>query len=418
MKLHSGLVSTLLVALLGAQPGNAASVADWPEFRGPTGQGLSETATPPIEWGPEKNIAWKSDLPGTGWSSPVIYEGAIYLTSAVEDENGALASLRVLRLDAKSGGTVWDSEVFSQLGRAKKHPKNGHASPTPIVSDNRIYVHFGPLGTACLDTDGDVLWRQQGLPYKTPHGSGGSPVLHDGKLIYSCDASDSPFLVALDADTGKVAWKQPRETNAGKTFSFSTPLIIEDKGRALAVSPGSGLVGAYDVNDGEEVWRVLYGEGFSVVPRPVMAHGMVYVATGFGRPLLYAIRMGGRGDVSNSHVVWTDKEGAPNTPSMLVVGEELYAVDDRGTFSCLDARTGHVHWREDVGGKFSSSLVFADDRVYATNEDGTTLVVQRGREFRKLAENALEERVYASPALSGAALFIRSESSLYRIEAP
>jgi outer membrane protein assembly factor BamB len=417
MKYRYALTLILCITSCAATAESAVPLSDWPEFRGPTGQGIAENATPPLEWSQGKNILWKREIPGKGWSSPVVYDDSVYLTTAIEDGQDNILSLHAIRIDADTGDILWDEEVFHRSNQSKKHTKNGYASPTPIVADGRVYVHFGPMGTACLDTEGKVLWRQTGLAYETPHGSGGSPILYGGKLIFSCDATDTPFIVALDQSTGKVAWRTERETQASKKFSFSTPLLIDDHGRKLVVSAGSGMVGAYDVNDGTEVWHVRYGEGFSVVPRPVLAHGLIFIATGFVRPCrVYAIRTGGQGDVSDTHVAWTSTESAPHTPSMLAVDDELYFLSDRGEFSCVDAVTGRVHWRERVGGRFSASPVYANNRIYATNEDGVTVVVQAGKKFQLLAENALEERTFASPALCGQALFIRSEHSLYRIE--
>lgn len=407
-----------LSVLILCLPCVAEMSADWPEFRGPTAQGIALDATPPKTWGPEENIAWRTPLPGAGWSSPVLRNGAIYLTAAHLDDERNPTSLRAICVDAETGELRWDVEALSWSGRSKRQPKNGYASPTPIAADGRVYVHFGHMGTACLDTAGKVMWRQTGLPYNTPHGNGASPVLFDGKLIYSADDAEEPFIVALDADTGEVIWKTARITDANLKFSFCTPLIIEDEGRQLAVSPGSGFVGAYDIADGNEVWRVNYGEGFSVVPRPVLAHGLIYVANGFTRPCtLHAIRTGGRGDVTDSHVAWTITEGVPHTPSMLAVGDGLYFISDKGKFSCVDARTGKVHWQEELDGNFSASLSWADGRIYATNEKGMTTVVNAGKEFAVLAQNGLGETTLASIAFSGSALFLRTEEALYRIEA-
>jgi outer membrane protein assembly factor BamB len=409
----SGLVLTFHAAT------GQAALSDWPEFRGPTGQGIAADATPPVEWNAEKNIAWKAELPGAGWSSPIVYGGAIYLTTALLDGDGNPRSLRALRINGDNGAVEWDQEVFAWSGPAQKHAKNGYASPTPVAADGRIYVHFGPMGTACLDSAGKVLWRQQGLAYETPHGNGGSPVLFGGKLIFSCDDAKAPFVAALDQNTGDIAWKTMRPTDASMKFSFCTPLVLESGGEPLVVSPGSGMVCAYRPGDGAEVWRVLYGEGFSIVPRPVSAHGFVYMATGFARPSsVYAIRLGGQGDVTSTHVAWTTEEGTPHTPSMLLVEKELYYLSDRGEFTCADAATGAVHWQESLDGKFSSSPVFADGRIYATNEDGVTCVVAAGTDFKRLAENPLGERTFASAAVCGKSLFLRTESHLYRIEAP
>lgn len=417
MFVRYALVLLLGIASYPAAAGNVPPLGNWPEFRGPTGQGIAEDAEPPLEWSREKNIVWKQAIPGTGWSSPAVYEGAIYLTTALVDDQENLQSLRAIRIAADTGAIVWNEEVFPWSGRSQKQPKNSYASPTPIVSEGRVYVHFGPMGTACLDTAGKILWRQTDLAYDTPHGNGGSPVLYGGTLIYSCDDTKNPFVVAVDKGTGKVVWKTARETGASKKFSFSTPLVIGGGGRDLVVSPGSGAVCAYDASDGTEVWRVQYGEGFSVVPRPVFAHDLVYIATGFAQPCsVYAIRTGGSGDVTGTHVAWTSDEGAPHTPSMLAVGGALYFVSDRGEFSCVDAVTGRVHWREQVDGRYSASPVCAGNRIYATNEDGTTVVVQAGTAFQLLAENPLGERTYASPALCGKSVFMRTEENLYRIE--
>ncbi|MBL7645264.1 MAG: PQQ-binding-like beta-propeller repeat protein [Candidatus Hydrogenedentes bacterium] len=395
----------------------AAPLQDWPEFRGPTAQGIAEGATPPVEWSAEKNIAWKRAIPGIGWSSPVVYQGGVYLMTALLDGEEKPTSLRALRVGGETGEIVWDVEVFPWSGPVQKQPKNSFASPTPIVAEGKVYVHFGPMGTACLDTEGKVLWKQTELAYDTPHGNGGSPALSGGKLIYSCDDTQNPFVVALDQNTGKVLWKTQRTTDASKKFSFSTPLVIDEGGRKRAVMPGSGFVGAYDLEDGAEVWRVNYGEGFSVVPRPVLSHGLVFVATGFINPCsVLAIRVGGEGDVTESHLAWRMDEGAPHTPSMLPLGDELYFVSDRGEMSCVDVATGTLHWREDIGGRYSASLVMGGGRIYVTSEEGTTHVVQAGKTFRKIAENVLPEKTYASLALSGPAIFLRTEGNLYRIE--
>lgn len=394
-----------------------AQANDWPEFRGPLTNGVSETATPPLEWSQEKNIAWRQEIPGEGWSSPVVYDGSVYLTSAIMDDEEAPRSLRVLRVDAATGVILWNEEAIPWSGNSIKHVKNGYASPTPIVADDRIYVHFGPKATACLDTAGKVLWGQTDLAYEVRHGTGGSPVLHDGKLIFTCDDLTTPYTVALDANSGKVVWRSDRESTTKFRDSFCTPIIIDDQDRKLVVSPGAGTVGAYDVEDGKEVWRVRYGEGFSVVPRPVVAHGMIFMATGTNGVGVMAVRPGGRGDVTDTHVVWKLRDGWPETPSMLVIGEELYYVSDKGEFSCVDALTGKLHWRERLRGKFTASPVYANGHIYLTTEKGVTLVVQPGKEYTLLAENDLDEDTLASLALSGSALFLRTENALYRIGA-
>lgn len=403
----------LFIALLvGAFAASANSASDWPEFRGPTGQGLSDARGLPLEWSATKNVEWKTPIPGRGWSSPVIKGGRVFLTTAVEEGGGL--SLRVLALDASDGRVLWNTEALASSA-AKAHQKNSHASATPVIDGDRLYAHFGHYGTACLDGNGKVLWRQTGLRYEPVHGNGGSPALVDDRLVFSCDGASDPFIAALDKRTGKVLWKTPRQTNARKTFSFSTPLVIEVQGRKQIVTPGSAVVCALDPRDGREIWRVRYPEGYSVVPRPVFGHGLVFFSTAFDRPVIYAIRPDGAGDVTDSHVAWTVNRGAPKTPSLLLAGDELYSVADDGMATCLDARTGTIHWQERIGGNYSASPVFADGRIYAQNETGVGVVLQPGKKFRKLAENNLGERTLSSYAVTSGALFIRGEQHLFRV---
>jgi outer membrane protein assembly factor BamB len=394
----------------------AQGAQEWPEFRGPTGQGYASNAHVPLEWNSARNIAWKRSIPGKGWSSPVAKGGRLYLTSATQSGDSK-TSLRVLCLDEISGKTLWNVEVFGEeSGQAARiHAKNSHASSTPVVTDDRLYVHFGHRGTACLDLGGKILWRNTSLVYPPVHGNGGSPVLVGDALIFSCDGASDPFVVALDRNTGKEIWKTRRVTDAKKKFSFSTPLVIDVKGGKQIISPGSGAVCAYDPKTGQELWRVRYGEGYSVVPRPVFGHGLIFLSSGFDKPVVMAIRPDGQGDVTDTHVVWTLAKGGPTTPSLLLVGDELYMVSDGGIASCVEARSGKVHWQERIGGNYSASPVFAGGRIYFQNEEGTGVVLKPGREFQKLAANVLGERTLASYAVTDDALFIRTEENLYKV---
>jgi outer membrane protein assembly factor BamB len=388
---------------------------DWPEFRGPGGQGVSSATRLPIRWSTTENVVWKIAVPGEGWSSPVLKDGRIHLTTAVPTAGGGL-ELRVLGWEAATGRILWDTVVFSlPVAGPSIHSKNGQASPTPVIDGDRIYVHFGHHGTACLDRDGKVLWRQTSLGYTPVHGNGGSPALVDGMLVFSIDGAEKPRVVALDARDGKVRWETVRETPARKKFSFSTPLAITVGGRREVISPGSGGVIAYAPEDGRELWRVLYGEGYSVIPRPILAQGKLFVSSGYDRPVLYAIRTGGNGDVTESHVAWTLTKGAPNTPSMVVVEDLLYCVSDGGIASAVEVETGKVVWNERLGGDFSASIVYGDGRLYFLNETGTCFVVKPGREFAVVAKNDLGERTLASPAADDGTLYIRTAGHLYRI---
>ncbi len=404
-----------LVFLLTATVALAAET-EWPQFRGPDGQGISLAKGVPVKWSATENVAWSVEVPGRGWSSPVLSKGRLYLTSAVGE--GDEITLRALCFDAKDGRTIWNTEVFKPDagGATKMHRKNSASSPTPIVTTDRLYVHFGHLGTAALDLDGKIVWKQTTLAYPPVHGTGGSPILIDGSLVFSCDGQSDPFVVALDAATGNVRWKTPRQSPAKKQFSFSTPLAVKLGGTTQIVSPGSGLVGSYDLKDGRELWRVGYGEGYSVIPRPVFAHDLLFVSSSFDKPVLKAIRpAGAKGDVTESNVAWEWGKGVPHTASMVVVGDELYFVSDAGIASCVDARTGDQRWSERLGGNFSASPVVAEGRIYFQNETGVGTIVKAGRTYELLATNDLAEPTLASPAVAAGALFIRSERHLWRI---
>jgi outer membrane protein assembly factor BamB len=389
---------------------------DWPQFRGPTGQGHSTETGLPIEWSETQNVAWKVQVSG-GWSSPAISGGRVWLTgvNATRTARGqdAAVSLRLIGLDAVSGREVVNTEVFTIANPETINVKNSRASPTPIVDGDRVYVHFGADGTAALTTAGEILWSTR-LRYDAQHGNGGSPVLYRDLLIVNCDGwGEEAYVVALDTRTGKPRWKTSRRRPWSQ--AYSTPLVIRVGDEDQIVSVGAYRTVAYEPLTGKEVWRVSYGEGFSNVPRPVFGHGLVFIATGFQEPALMAVRADGRGDVTRTHVAWTLTRGAPYTPSPLLVGDELYYVSDTGVLSCVDARTGQMIWQQRIGGNYSASPVFADGRIYALNEEGMTTVFRPGRTFQKLAANRLDGMTLASMAIADRALYIRTDTHLYRI---
>jgi outer membrane protein assembly factor BamB len=406
---------TLVVAQLLC---SACSAEDWPQFRGPSGNGISDATNVPIKWTAEENVAWKIAIPGSGWSSPILSGGRLYVTTATGDADAGDVSLRALCLGAEDGQMIWNVEVFrpSAADARQVHTKNSLASSTPLIEGGRLYVHFGHMGTAALDLEGNIIWKQETVKYRPVHGNGGSPALAGELVVFSCDAASEPFVAALDRNDGQVRWKTPRNTTARQKFSFSTPLVIEVDGRQQIISAGSGFVGAYDPQDGREIWRVRYGDGYSVVPRPVFAHETIFVSSGFNRPRLLAIDpKGAERDATDSHVLWTHERGAPLTPSMIVAEGDLYMVADNGVATCLDIRTRRPHWTERLAGDFSASPVLAEGRVYFLNEEGTTYVVKADKEYELLATNELGERSLASPAVGDSALFLRTESHLWRI---
>ena len=393
--------------------------ADWPQFRGPGGQGHSDAKNLPLTWSETENIAWKVPIAGLGWSSPSIQGNQIWLTTAVDDGK----SLRAIALDRASGMTLHDVEVFKLDNPSSVHSKNSHASPTPLIEGDRVYVHYGAHGTACLTTDGKIVWSTQELKYNHRHGPGGSPVIFENLLILNCDGSDIQFVVALDKTTGEIRWKKKREhigedRLAGKSsvpMAYTTPLLIDINGTTQLLSTGSDSIVAYNPQTGDEYWWFRF-DGYSNVLRPVVGKGLVFISSGYDRPEFYAVRIDGAGDVTESHLAWNMKKASPLNPSPLIVGDELYLVSDNGIATCMDAVTGEQQWQERLGGNFTASPTFADGRIYLLDEDGVTTVIAPGKKFETLASNKLEGRTLATPAMVDNTIFLRTDTHLYRIE--
>jgi outer membrane protein assembly factor BamB len=396
----------------------AASAQNWPQFRGPTGQGHSTETGLPLDWSETRHIVWKVPVAGIGWSSPVVADGRVWLTAAVETGNPARgpvdASLRVLAFDVADGREVVNVEVFRNRSAGYVNPKSNRASPTPVLDGGRVYVHFGAEGTAALASDGTVLWRAR-YQFESQHGAvGGSPIVYGDLLIFNCDGNDiDAFVVALDKNTGRQRWRTNRRKPSDQ--AYTTPLVIRVAEQDQLVSIGAYRAAAYDPATGREIWRVSYRDGFSNVPRPVFGHGLVYIATGFQEPTLIAVRPDGQGDVTDSHVAWTVTRGAPYTPTPILVGDDLYMVSDIGVLTVLDARTGTVVTQGRLPGNYSASPVFVDGRIYFQSEEGVTTVVAPGRQLQRLATNRIDGSTLASLAVSDRSFYLRSDTHLYRI---
>jgi outer membrane protein assembly factor BamB len=405
-------LATLLSLLL---PVCVHAEALWPEFRGPGAQGHSAATSLPTTWNRGKGISWRQELPGRAWSQPIVANGKIFITNAVGGDKEV--SLRVQALNPADGSSVWDTEIFkiSAAPALKMHGKNSQASPTPIYADGKIYAHFGHHGTACLDEAGGIVWKSQENPYSPVHGTGGSPLLVDGLLIFNADAQADPVVIALDKDSGKTRWKTPRHSLAKRKFSFSTPLLIEVAGKKQVITAGSGMVQALDPKSGKEIWFAMYDQGYSVVPRPLFAHGLIFLSTGYDKPQALAIRADGKGDVTATHIAWTADKRVPHNPSMAVVGDELFMIDDKGMLSSRDARTGQVHFEERLLGPCSASLLAANGHLYAIDEQGKAAVVKAGKSLQIVATNDLAEKTLASMAVCDSDLLIRTEKALYRV---
>lgn len=386
----------------------------WLQFRGTIGDGVTQVVELPTSWSATENIGWRCELPGEGWSSPVVQDDRIYLTAAIELGSGE-RELALLVVDAKSGQQVSRTKIFTEPAASPKiHGKNSHASPTPILAGDRLFLHFGHQGTACVKLNGEIVWSNDKLSYPPVHGNGGSPVLVGKALIFSQDGAEQAKVVALNADTGDSLWETTREVDASKKFSFCTPLVLERAGKSQVILPGSNVVQALDAATGKEIWRVRY-DGYSVIPRPIVSAGLIMVCTGYNRPSLLAIKPDGQGDVTDSHIAWQVQTNVPHTPSLSTLDGLLFMVSDNGIASCLSAQTGEEIWKERIGGNFSASPLLSGDKLYLLSEEGDTTIVRASRKFEKLAKNALGDRTLASMAVIDNDLLIRSKSALWRI---
>lgn len=402
-----------------ATAGVTRAADPWPKFRGPCGDGIATTTTGPTTWDRNTNIAWRTELPGQGWSSPVIGDGVIYVSAAIprSEDSGSDYDLALILINVDSGKVIRVSNLIAQEGQsaAAIHKKNSHASPTPLIDGDRVYVHFGHQGTACTDRQGDLIWVDREHSFPPVHGNGGSPILVDGKLIFTCDGSSDPYVVALDSQSGREVWRTPRPVDAPRKFSFATPSVFDSPAGPLVIAPGSDSVQALDPTTGQTQWWVRY-DGYSVVPKPVLSEGRILVATGFGPTKLLAIRPGGSGEVTATHVDWEVDKGIPKTPSVLAHEGLVYLVSDDGIALCIDSKTGQTVWRNRLGGNYSASPILVGDQLYFCSEEGVTTVIRAGRQFEKIASNDLAEATLASPAAWDGALFIRTAVALYRIE--
>lgn len=402
----------------GAASDGPPGGGDWPQFRGPSGQGEAPDSRPPITWNERKNIVWKTPISGLGHSSPVIWGDQVWVTTASVDGS----ELGAIGLDVNTGELLHSVTMFRPSEVEEIHQSNSYASPSPVIAEGRLYCHFGRYGTGCLDTStGDVLWTNDELVIEHQGGPGSSPVLFEDLLIVNCDGADEQYVAALDVETGGIRWRRERSApfrdNPVTHRAFSTPLLIEYEGRPQLLSAGADQLHAYDPATGKELWHVRY-VGFSTVPCPVYRNGIAYFCTGFFEPQLWAVRVDGAGDVTDSHVLWQYGRVVPETPSPLLVEDMIYLVSNTGVGTVLNAATGERESALRLGGNYSASPLYAGGHVYFCNEDGLTKVVEPGQRPRVIASNRLAEGIKASPALRGNALILRTVEALYRIEEP
>lgn len=427
------------LAGIGLLAGALALAEDlnWPQFRGPRGDGHTTSTGLPLHWSESSNVVWQTAIPGKAWASPVIWGDQIWLANATEDGT----ELSAVCVDRETGRVVRDLKLFTVENPQFCHKFNSYASPTPVLEAGRLYITFGSPGTACVDTQsGRKLWERRDFVCNHYRGAGSSPIVYGDLLILHFDGSDRQYVVALDKHTGRTVWERPRSIDfqdldeQGRPMiegdlrkAFATPHVAVLDGRPTLLSAGAKAFYAYDPLTGEEWWRVEERLNHSASTRPVVGHGLVFAPSGFASGQLLAIRPGRKGEVVDANaparpdtqlqVVWMTKRGVPKKPSLVLVEDRLYGVEDGGVATCWEAQTGRVLWNERLGGNYSASLLAGDGRVYFFSEEGkTTVVAADTREFRKLAENQLGDGFMASPAVSGRALFLRSRTKLYRVE--
>ena len=427
-------ITPLFVALTALRLG--AAETNWPEFRGPNGDGISTSTNLPLRWGEQQNVKWKTPIHGKAWSSPVIWDQQVWLTTATT--NGQ--ELFALCLDRDTGKVLRELKLFDVAKPQFCHTFNSYASPTPAIEAGRLYVTFGAPGTACLDTQtGKVLWTRRDIECNHFRGAGSSPILYSNLFFLNFDGSDHQFVVALDKTTGRTVWRRERsmdyqdlgpdgqpELSGDYRKAFATCQVATLDGRTTLLSQSSKALYGYDPASGAELWRVEERSSHSGCARPLTGHGLVFVPAGFGSGAVLVIRPGKPGEVLDAkapgpastqlQVVWKTKQNAPKKPSLLLLGGLLYAIDDNGVATCWEAMTGTVVWCERIGGHYSASPLAAGGRIYLFSEEGKTTVLATGREFKKLAESQLDDGFMASPAVSGKALFLRSRTHLYRVE--
>jgi outer membrane protein assembly factor BamB len=408
-----------------------AGAENWPQFRGPTAQGISSEKNLPMHWSAESNVVWKVAIPGEGWSSPIVWEGRVFLTSATERGT----KCHVIAVDRKSGKIVWDKEVFEQVP-LRKEGKNSYATPTPATDGKRVYAVFGDGSVVALAVDGEVVWTNRDVQFYSRHGLGASPILHDGLLIMPYDGSnrigtpgnwpnntpeerlgwqipwDKSFVAGLDVNTGKRVWTGKRGMSR---IAHSTPVVIEHGGRKQIISIAGDAIQGFDPKTGDRIWTA-YAQGEGLVPTPVVGNGLIFAASGFEKTTLRGVRMGGKGDVTQTHIAWEQRKGVPTQSSLLYVKGHVYGITDGGIATCYKADSGDIIWQERIGGNHSASPVYADGKIYFLSEAGETAIVEADPKFSGIiATNSVNKKCQASMAVSQGNFFIRSDKHLFRI---
>ena len=417
-------MSALAIVLLFIMPAVFAQTTDWTHFRGSHLNGISLDQRTPTVWSESTHVAWKTDIKGRGWSSPVVYGEQIWLTTATLDGTEMFG----IGVDWSSGNILFDIPLFKAEKGLRKHSVNSYATPTPCIEEGFVYMHFGSSGTACVSTkDGSIVWSRQDLVCDHIQGPGSSPILYKQFLILHYEGGDRQFIVALDKKTGKTIWETERPKELYERLSpvgkkaYTTPIVIRVGGRDLLISNGATVCIAYDVMTGREVWRVVQGED-STIAMPLAENGLVYFYTSFVDPPggekyaeLLAVDPGGTGDVTHSHVRWRARTPILQLLTPLVKDGIIYTVDTKNILLALDAPSGAVLYSKKLDDKYNSSPLYAAGRIYLTSVKGKTMIFKAGKTLEIVAENSLAGEVFATPALVRNSIVFRNGSSLYRI---
>lgn len=414
------LSSILYVFLSFAQENNP----NWTHFRGSQLDGKAPEGIYPIKWSPDSNIVWKTALYGQGWSSPVVYDQQVWMTTATEDGKKMYA----LCVDYQSGELLHDIEVFTPDTVFRKHNINSYATPTPCIEAGSVYVHFGTYGTACLSTDdGSVTWKRNDLNCRHVQGPGASPIIYKNMLILHLEGTDRQVIYALNKATGEIIWETVRPSGIYDALepigrkAYITPLIVNVKGRDLLVSNGSAMCAAYDPLTGEEIWRIVKGED-STIAMPFEENGIVYFHTSFVTDeddhryaTLMAVNPDGKGDIAHSNILWQIETPILQLATPVIRDGLIYNVDTKNVMMCLDAATGKTIWESRLRGKYNSSPVIANGYVYFSSTNGETTVIKEGPVLEVVAENELEGEIWTTPVFLDGSILVRTSEYLYRI---
>jgi outer membrane protein assembly factor BamB len=436
-------LGVILLCAFALQTG--AAEKSWPQFRGPHGDGHAWASKVPVEFGEQKSVVWRTEIPGKAWSSPVVEDDVIWMTTAIEQKPTAAerkailesqienpgnrnsrnvaksVALKLIAVDFRSGSVLKTIELTTIDQPEAIHTLNSYASPTPMVDQESIYCHFGTYGTFCVDREsGQVIWQRQ-FPLVHSVGPGSSPLIHGDVLVLIQDGVERQYVTALAKNTGDTVWEVDRPeldiSDGESKKSFCTPISVMDKrGREQVICVGAHWVIAYEPKTGEEIWKCNHGTGFSIVPRPVCDGDVVYFSTGYGKPIMLAVHIDGDGDVSGTHVKWTATKGIPAKPSPILHDGLIYLIDDTGVASCIEASSGKLVWKERIGGNYSASPIFVGGHIYFGSQDGKVTVIKPGRKYQQVAENQVDDRIMASPAIVGNSILLRTEHAIYRIQ--